>query len=190
MIRRLVPSPFRSTARCIVVSLVAVAGLCCTAQAQEAAPGGQDNPQQRMRAIAAKLQKAEEAALADNPDLADRRDAYQALLRDTMIEKGADPESSMKRLEEIRTEAQSGNVPAGEREALAKEFQQTRQSLVAARQAAMQDEEVAAARKAFREDLLTAMNEQNPDTPALIRELQRIRQAMQARFMDQRGGQR
>ncbi len=163
--------------------------LCGAAHAQGAAAGDPSGPEQRMQAIAEELQRTEQAVLADNPELATQRDAFQALLRKTMTEKGADPEKAVARLAELQREAQGGNLSEERQQAMAQEFRDTRLTLMAARQAALEDDAVATAGQTFQQNLLTAMAEQNPDTPALIDELQQIQQQMQAQFNQQRGGQ-
>lgn len=159
--------------------------------AQQMAPGaGGGDPaalQQRIQTVAGELRETEEQALADNPALAEQRDDYQALLNETIEAEGADPAASIARLQEIRKEAEGApDMSDDEKQALAAEFRSTRRELLQARQAAMQDEDVSAAREAYQSKLLEAMEEANPDTPQLLAELQQLQGKLRERIS---GGQ-
>ena len=159
--------------------------------AQQMAPGAGGGEaaalQQRIQTVAGELRETEEKVLADNPSLAEQRDDYQSLLNDTIEAEGADPAASIARLKEIRKEAEGASDMSDDRkQALAAEFRSTRRELLQARQTAMQDEDVTAAREAYQSKLLEAMEQANPDTPQLLAELQQLQSKLRERIS---GGQ-
>jgi len=173
----------------LVISLVLTAALnAATAQelAPAAAPADPAAIQQRIQSVTGELQQTEEKVLADHPELVEQRDDYQTLLTEAMAEQGTDPAVSVARLKEIREQAQNaGQMPDAEKQALAREFQKTRRDLIEARQAAMEDSDVTAARETYQSNLLEAMKEENPDTPQLLAELQDLQSELRAKIARQ-----
>lgn len=135
--------------------------------------------QRKMQNLQRELGKVQQKALEENPELAEKQEALQDLVISTMQDNGHTPEKDMERMKEIREKMQSGDVEKAEKQKMAQEMRKHQQSLVQARQEAFQDEEVQKKTSEFREELMAAMKETDPEAESLIEEYNKTRQKMQ-----------
>lgn len=131
------------------------------------------------REVAGKLREIQQSAIESNPELAERHEAYQAMLNEAMVENGASPEATRAELKEIRDKVSNGEVEPGEQQALRNEFRSKRQELAQARQEAMSMPEVQEAGQSLRTATIAAMKDHDPKTEQLISRMENIQQQMQ-----------
>lgn len=125
------------------------------------------------------LQQIQQATIEANPELATQRDELVTLMDTKMIDAGHDPSANRDQIEQLQDELQEGELSESERKTLRSELQQEIATLQQAQGQVMQDEEVRSKRQSLNEGLVSAMQEQNPQTTELIRELQTARQEYQ-----------
>lgn len=149
---------------------------------QAGATGAQAEARQLMgeyREVAGKLRQIQQETIQANPELAERHEAYQAMLNETMVENGHSPKDTRAELKQIRNKVSSGDVEPSERQELRSEFRSKRQELQQARQSAMNNPEVREAGESLRTATIAAMKDHDPQTTQLISRMQDIRQQMQ-----------
>lgn len=144
-----------------------------------------------VQALNQQLMQLQEETVAANPELADEREALQAHLESGMKEAGYDVAQGRTRIETLQSELESGELSPEKqqenREALRSELGDMR----AAQGEAMENAEFKSRRQSLNEDMLAAMQEQNPEAEALIRDLQvaqREYQMLAQQAMQQREG--
>ena len=168
----------------VAVGLLLAAG---SARAQTGQPGSppmqQSSPQARMMEIQQTVAAAQEQAFEAHPELQAQRDELQDLVVEVMEENGFDPDSSMAMLDSLRIAAQDPETSAADRQQMMMAAQQAQQSLQQGQQVAMQDSTVIAAQEEFREDLMVAMREHEPELDALLEEFDQLQ--MQMRMQSQ-----
>ncbi|HKJ88661.1 MAG TPA: hypothetical protein VKA48_09160 [Gammaproteobacteria bacterium] len=133
--------------------------------------------QQKVQKLRQRIGKVQQAAMKNNPDLQKQREDLKGLLKDKMQESGATPDKDLARMKEIRGKlsGKKNDLPKEKRQALMKEFQQKAQGFQKAQKAALQDPEVQKARDKFRNDLMTAMKDEEPKVDQLIQDLHQAR---------------
>ncbi|MFA9462123.1 hypothetical protein [Thiohalorhabdus methylotrophus] len=146
--------------------------------------------QQRVQELRQRIGKIQQQALQNNPELQEQRQDLKGLLKEKMQAKGTTPDKDLDRMKEIRKKL-SGNkdMPQGERQQLMQEFQKKAQGFQKAQKAAMKDPEVQEARKEFRDNLMTAMKEEEPKVDQLLQDLQQARKEFQQILSDRFSGQ-
>jgi chromosome segregation ATPase len=144
-----------------------------------------------VQALNQQLMQLQEETVAANPELADEREALQAHLESGMKEAGYDVAQGRTRIETLQSELESGELSPEKqqenREALRSELGDMR----AAQGEAMENAEFKSRRQSLNEDMLAAMQEQNPEAEALIQDLQvaqREYQMLAQQAMQQREG--
>jgi chromosome segregation ATPase len=137
------------------------------------------------------LMVIQENTIEANPELATQRDELISFVDEKMAETGYDAEAARGRIEELQGEMQSGDLSAEEEQQHRQQLRQEMTSMQQAQGQVMQDEEFQAKRQALNENLVAAMQEQNPKTDELISQLQTAQQEYQQlaqQAMQQRGG--
>jgi chromosome segregation ATPase len=137
--------------------------------------------QMRLQQIQQRLGQIQQAALEAHPELQEQNADLEELVVETMQEAGYQPEAKMDTLQALRERIQSPDLSQAEQQQMMMTAQEAQQHLQEAQQVAMQDSQVVAAQEAFRDDLIAAMNEQDPETEDLIAEFEQIQR-------DLRGG--
>ena len=132
------------------------------------------------QATATKLASIREATYEANPDLAEQRDAFQAMIEKRMADNGFDADAKLERMQEIATQIKDEDLAEAKKQALVKEFQQARQKMLSAQRDVLSEPDVQQAGEALQEDTLAAMKEQNKTTSGLLERLARLRQDLQA----------
>jgi len=159
-------------------------GVAAPAVAQSGSAGeGQDVQalEQELQAIQQELAEIRNAAMENNPELRDRQASLQSEVMTRMRDEGVNPEQDIRRLQDIATELRSGELSESEQQELAQEYRETRQELLEARRTVLDAESVQDSQAAFREDLITAMEAENPDVRELIDDFERLREELRSR---------
>ncbi|MEX0385713.1 hypothetical protein [Spiribacter onubensis] len=170
----------RSQAMRIFTALVCVAALSGGVQAQNT--GGQPGAQQQeLQQLQQTLSSIRQQAMEENPGLQERQQVLQDQMMSRMRDEGVDPREDVKRLQDIARELRGGEVAEEQRAGLMEEYQSTRQALLDARRAAMQDERIKNSQLELQDDLVSAMTEQNADVPEMIDRFETLRSEMAGR---------
>lgn len=137
------------------------------------------------------LMEIQESTIEANPELAEQRDDLISFVDEKMAESGYDAEAARGRIEKLQGEMQSGDLSAEEQQQNRQQLRQEMTSMQQAQGEIMQDEEFQAKRQSLNENLVAAMQEQNPKTDELISRLQTAQQEYQQlaqQAMQQQGG--
>lgn len=137
------------------------------------------------------LMQIQEKTIEANPELAKQRDDLISFVDEKMAETGYDAEAARGRIEELQGEMQSGELSAEEQQQNRQQLRQEMTSMQQAQGQIMQDEQFQAKREALNENLVAAMQEQDPQTDELISRLQTAQQEYQQlaqQAMQQHGG--
>jgi chromosome segregation ATPase len=137
------------------------------------------------------LMQIQESTIEANPELAQQRDDLISFVDEKMAETGYDAEAARGRIEQLQGEMQSGELSTEEQQQHRQQLRQEMTSMQQAQGQIMQDEEFQAKREALNENLVAAMQEQNPQTDELISRLQTAQQEYQQlaqQAMQQQGG--
>ncbi|NIR58709.1 MAG: hypothetical protein GWO02_03900 [Gammaproteobacteria bacterium] len=134
--------------------------------------------QQKMGRLQKRLTEIQKQALDSNPELAQEREAFRTLLADKMREQGHDPQASVQRMKDLKGRLNNDEVEGQERRQVVRELRQEGQAMRQAQHQALQDQEVRAARSDLNESVVSAMNEQDPETQELIAEYKKTRQEL------------
>ena len=148
--------------------------------------------QQRMRELQGKLKQVQSKAMKNNPELKEEAKALENLVLDTAREHGYEPKKNMEKMQELRKQAQNGDMSEADRKKLAEQFRAEKKSLREGQKKALDSEAVKKARKNYSDNLMAAMEAEEPKTGAMIEELQQIqnkfRQMMMSRMQGAHGG--
>ena len=135
---------------------------------------------QRMKEIGKRLQAVQKETLKSNPELKKQQEELDSLVQDTMDQNMADQGITMEGLKSLQSEMQSKDLAADKKKQLQSKWQKKVQSYQQARKKTMQNETVQKKQKAFREDMIEAMEKKEPQTKSMLEELEQLQQQMQA----------
>ncbi|MDZ7645448.1 MAG: hypothetical protein U5K76_15285 [Woeseiaceae bacterium] len=210
-------TPFTTLSRIsaggLLAALLALAGTGAVAQVQQPEPPAPAQPQpgtpmspqgpsqQVMQQIVAKraeiqqlgteLKSIQEATMEANPELAAQREELVTLVDTKLVEAGHDPAASRDKIEDLQGQLQGGELSQDKQQAVSQELRSEVNTLQQAQNQVMQDEEVRSKQQSLNDDLLKAMEEQNPKTEELIADLRQAQQQYQQlanRARQQRSG--
>ena len=158
-----------------VVMLGLLLALSGQSFAQDATDGLQGK-RQELRELQETLSEIRQTAMADHPELQRQQDALQTQVMSRMRDAGVEPRKSIRRLQDITRELRSGEAAEEDQAALMQEYQETRESVLAARREALDDDGVRDAQEALQSDLVDAMTEQDPTVPEMIERFETLRE--------------
>lgn len=140
--------------------------------------------------LGAELQEIQDATMDANPELAAQRDELVTLMDTKMLDAGYDATAGREKIENLQGQLQGEELSQEDRQALRAQVQRELSSLEQAQGEAMKDQEVQTKRQALNENLVEAMEEQNPQTEELISDLRSASQEYRqlARQMQQQQG--
>ncbi len=161
----------------LVMILLLAAGLPSSGLAQEGA-GDAQAIRAELRDLQQSLTQLREQAMAENPALERRQQAFQDQVLSRMRDEGVEPRKSIRRLQDISRQLQAGEVAESERRGLMTEYQEMRSEVMAARRVAMQDQKIIDAEASLRSEMLAAMREQDADAPAMIERFENLRREL------------
>lgn len=119
---------------------------------------------QDYKQTAKQLDAARQQALAANPELVKRRDAFQAMVKARMKKNGYDIDAKAAKLKKLRDNATTKK----QQQQLLVTYLQQRKKMQQAQAQVMQSSDVSSAAKKLSQDTLAAMQEQNPKTQEMI----------------------
>jgi hypothetical protein len=123
-----------------------------------------------------RLEEIQQAALANNPALEEQARELGAMMVTAMEDEGFDPEKSIARIQEIQDALQQENLATDQRLDLMEQAQAEYLMLEQAQAAAMEREEVQTAHTRFQEQVMDAMQDEDPATEEIIAEFTRKHQ--------------
>lgn len=134
----------------------------------------------QMMQLEQRLTQIQEATLAANPELKAQQEGFKAKLLAAMEENGYAAEQEVAELHALEARLRAEGASDEERRALMVEFQQKAAAYQQAQRQAMESESLQQARQELSDAVLAAMKRQDPQTEALIGQLQETRQRLMA----------
>lgn len=122
------------------------------------------------------LEIIQRTALDNNPELRDQAGALGELMVAAMEEEGYAPQESIDRIQEIQLRLQETDLDPDDRLQLMEEAQSEYLRLEQGQAAALERDDVHAAHQQFQEDVVQAMQNENPDTAEILDEFTRKQQ--------------
>lgn len=181
-------------ARTVRTPIARIAGLAAIALAFLAAPGldAQEPEDEERQELTAELQQVaqqlvgiQQRAMQD-PELQEEQAATEEKVIAAMTELDPEAQEKLDRMGELQGELRTAQEESDQQEigSLLQEQRQLQQSLQQTQARAVQQEEVAASIESFRESLLAAMVEVDPQAEELLQR----QEELQAELMPPRGG--
>ncbi|WP_018873546.1 hypothetical protein [Thioalkalivibrio sp. ALJ16] len=176
----------RSLAALVAAAALALASPLAMAQGMGQGQGQGGGPQMEMQQLQQTLAETQQRAIENNPDLEQKGEALENLVLDKMESAGYQPRRDLETLESAEEQLRDPDLSTEQQQEIfqSESVQQAQMNLQEAQQAVSQDEEILEAQAALREDLMSAMREENPDIDDVLQRMQAIQQQMQ-----QQGGQ-
>ena len=116
--------------------------------------------------------------LQAHPELKKEEEALRNLVLEKMSSSGKSAKDDMDEIIKLEQKLRSGETPEDERETLMSEYQKKAVTFRNAQNEAMKNPEVQAAQKKFREDVMSAMKEKDPQVEQLMQQLQEKQQQL------------
>ena len=116
--------------------------------------------------------------LQAHPELKKEEEALRTLVLEKMSSSGKSAKDDMDEIIKLEQKLRSGETPEDERETLMSEYQKKAVAFRNAQNEAMKNPEVQAAQKKFREDVMSAMKEKDPQVEQLMQQLQEKQQQL------------
>jgi len=116
--------------------------------------------------------------LQAHPELKKEEEALRTLVLEKMSSSGKSAKDDMDEIIKLEQKLRSGETPEDERETLMSEYQKKAVTFRNAQNEAMKNPEVQAAQKKFREDVMSAMKEKDPQVEQLMQQLQEKQQQL------------
>jgi myosin heavy subunit len=135
---------------------------------------------QRMQEIGKKLQSVQEKTLKENPELQNERDELDSLVQGTMDQNMEKHNVSKKELKSLQSKMQGKDMASGQKKELRNQWQEKISSYRQARTETMSNEQIQEKQETFRENMIEAMEEKEPKTKEMLKELEGLQQEMQA----------
>ena len=169
--------------RVCTLCALAIAALSFTGMAVAAdSSSGQNNSQQLMktyRSDAKQLKQIHDKTIKNNPQLAKEQQQFQDQVKSAIKKQGYDVKQGQQRMQSMAKKLQSGKLSDKQRKQVMQNFQQERQKMVKARNAALSQPAVQKSGQKLEHDTISAMNKQNPKTQQLISEMKSVRGKLQ-----------
>ncbi len=129
--------------------------------------------------VAKKLAEIRETTYKANPELAEQRDAFQAMIEERMEDGGYDADAKLEKMQDIASQLKSEDIEEAKKQELVKKFQQERQKMLNAQREALAETDVKKAGEKLQEDTLAAMKAHDESTDKLLERLARLRSDLQ-----------
>lgn len=174
--------------RISIVCVMAVAAFCFAGTAVAADDNGQTDVQKLMTAYshdAQQLKRIHEQAVHNNPDLVKQQDQFKQLVRGEIKKQGYDLDAGQKRIQAMTQKLQSKDLNDDQRQQVIKKFQNEREELIKARNAALAEPAVKKAGKKLEDATISAMYEQDNRTKALISDMKSKRKQIEKAALSQ-----
>ncbi|AWN14702.1 hypothetical protein [Salinisphaera sp. LB1] len=179
--------------RFCILGTLAIAALSFTGMAVAADNGGQSNSSQNntqqlmktYRSDAKQLKQIHDKTIKNNPQLAKEQQQFQQQVKGAIKKQGYDIKSGQKRMQSMAKKLQSGKLNDKQRKQVMQNFQNERQKMVKARNAALSQPAIKKSGQKLENDTIAAMKKQNPKTPQLISEMKSVRGKLQQQQQQQ-----
>lgn len=169
--------------RVCTLCALAIAALSFTGMAVAADSGSNQNDTQQLmktyRSDAKQLKKIHDQAVKNNPQLAKEQKQFQDQVKSAIKDEGYDVSDGQKRMQSMAKKLQSGDMSDKQRKQTMQKFQNERQKMVKARNAALSKPEVKKSGQKLEQDTISAMKKQDPKTTQLISEMKNTRDKLQ-----------
>ncbi|HET7314896.1 hypothetical protein [Salinisphaera sp.] len=169
--------------RVCTLCALAVAALSFTGMAVAADDSsGQNDTQQLMktyRSDAQQLKQIHDKTIQNNPQLAKEQQQFQDQVKNAIEEQGYDIQAGQKHMQSIAKKLQSGDLSDEQRKQVMQDFQDERQKMVKARNAALSQPDIQKSGKQLEQDTIEAMKKQDSKTTQLIAEMKNVRGKLQ-----------
>jgi hypothetical protein len=116
--------------------------------------------------------------LQAHPELKKEEESLRNLVLEKMSSSGKSAKEDMDEIIKLEEKLRSGQTPEEDRETLMSEYQKKAIAFRNAQSEAMKNPEVQAAQKKFRDDVMTAMKEKDPQVEQLMQQLQQKQQQL------------
>src|SRR5690606_1999865 len=128
-----------------------------------------------------RLEEIQQSALANNPALKEEAGQLGELMVSVMEEEGFSPQQNIERIHQIQVQLQQPGLEPEDRIRLMEEAQAEYLVLEQAQAAAVEREEVQAAHQRFQENVVSAMQQEEPETDEISAEFTRKQQEYEQR---------
>jgi hypothetical protein len=125
-----------------------------------------------------RLNQIQEKTIEAHPELQKQEQAFVDLMMAKMTSSGANAKDELAAIETLEQKLRSEETPDSERQALMTEYQQKAMAFRTAQVQALKDPEVQKAQGALMDATLAAMKQQDPETEALMQQLQQKQEQM------------
>lgn len=176
--------------RVCTLCALAIAALSVTGTAVAANDSGQNQSQQLMKSYrqdAQQLKQIHDKAVKKNPQLAKEQKQFQSKVKSAIKKQGYDVQKGQKRMQSMAKKLQSDDVSDDKRKQVMQKFQNERQKMVKARDAALSKPDVKKSGEKLQNDTISAMKKQNPKTKKLISDMKSKRDKLQQSSQSQAG---
>lgn len=133
---------------------------------------------QRFQSLQEELSEIQQQAMEENKELEQEQQDLQAMIRQNMESNMADENVDVQRLQELQTKLQDKELEEAQKASLEQEYKKQINAYQRARAKTARDKDVQQEQEAFRDSMLSAMNEVDPKTDKIIQELQMIQHQM------------
>ncbi|RJS94271.1 hypothetical protein [Salinisphaera sp. Q1T1-3] len=183
MIKRL------STIGLLAAAAVSFSGMAVAADSGQSGASGQSQQlMQGYRQDAQQLKQIHDQTIKNNPQLAKQQKQFESQVKAAVKKQGYDVDAGEKRMEKYAKQLQNKDLSDDKRKAVMQKFQNERQQMVKARNAAMQQDDIQQAGKQLQNSTLQAMNKQNGKTDDLISDMKSKRSQLQQSMGSAQGG--
>ncbi|WP_064603334.1 hypothetical protein [Photobacterium sp. J15] len=133
----------------------------------------------RINAIQRDLTSIRQQTLQANPELITQSKELEAKFEQKAKEVGYEPDEFINKAQEIQELVKDSSLTEKERSELIKEFTAAKQKMAEQRQAIIADKELMTMQEQLQQDMMMAMQEQDPNTEKLVDELNRLIRTIQ-----------
>ncbi|WP_019626686.1 hypothetical protein [Thioalkalivibrio sp. ALJT] len=167
----------RSFAALFAAAALALASPLAMAQGT----GQAGNPQMEMQQLQQTLAETQQRAIENNPGLEEQGEALEALVLEKMESAGYQPRRDLETLQAAEERLRDPNLSSEEQQQIfqSEEVQRAQVNLQEAQQAVAQDDEILEAQAALRDDLISAMRQENANIDEVLQRMQALQQQQQ-----------
>jgi hypothetical protein len=133
---------------------------------------------QRFQTLRQELSQIQQKAMEENAELQKEQKDLQSAIRKSMESNLAEENVDVERLQELQAKLQDTELAKEKKQSLEQEFKEQVNAYQRARAKTARNEKIQAKQESFRESMLSAMNEVNPQADEIIQEMQALQHQM------------
>jgi signal recognition particle GTPase len=133
---------------------------------------------QRFQTLRQELSQIQQKAMEEHTELQQEQKDLQSAIRKSMESNLAEENVDVERLQELQAKLQDSELAKKKKQSLEQEFKEQVNAYQRARAKTARNEKIQAKQEAFRESMLSAMNEVNPQADEIIQEMQALQHQM------------